>query len=253
MDDPTRRFTGRADAYASYRPSYPVEVLRIVEEECGLTPASVVADVGSGTGKLAELFLRNGNRVDCVEPNPGMRAVAEAELGHDPLFVSIAGRAEQTTLPDRSVDLVVAGQAFHWFDPVPTRAEFERILRPPRSVALIWNVRRTDTTPFLRSYESFLRTYGTDYAPKRHGRADPATLKAFFGAAGFRKRSIEHFDTLDLDGLKGRVLSASYTPAPGAPGHETMTVALEELFHAHREDGVVRFAFDTEIYSGGRA
>jgi SAM-dependent methyltransferase len=250
MDDPTQRFAGRAQAYASFRPTYPAEVLQVLERECGLTPECVVADVGFGTGKLTALLLAHGCRVYAVEPDPGMRAVAERELGHNPRFTSVAGRAEATTLPDCSVDLVTAAQAFHWFDVPRTRAELARSLRPGGSVALIWNTRRTDTSPFLRAYESFLREHGTDYAPQRHGRADPDALRAFFGVHGWRKTSIEHADTLDLAALQGRVHSASYMPAPGTPGHEAMQAALTALFRAHQEDRAVSFAFDTEIYSG---
>ena len=224
--------------------------MRIVAQECGLTPTSAVADIGSGTGKLAELFLAHGNPVQCVEPDPGMRAVARRELAAHPGFTIVAGRAEQTTLLVRSVDVVVAGQAFHWFDPESARVELARILRPPRPVALIWNTRQTETTEFLAAYERFLRAYGTDYAPARHGRADPDSLRRFYGPTGYRKRVLAHADTLDLSGLMGRVASASYMPATGAPGHDAMTAALESLFAAHQEAGRVEFRFDTEVYAG---
>jgi len=250
VDDPTRRFAGRADAYASFRPSYPREVLRIVEEECGLTRASVVADVGSGTGKLAELFLSNGNRVLCVEPDPGMREAAERTLRDMPGFTSVAGRAEATTLADGSADLATAGQAFHWFDPTAAHVELARVLRAPRPVALVWNARRVDATPFLRAYERFLRDHGTDYAPTRHGRADPGALATFFGESGYRRRSVEHSDSLDRAGLLGRVHSASYMPAPGSPRHAAMAASLESLFLEHAQGGAVRFEFDTEVYTG---
>ena len=82
---------------------------------------AVVADVGSGTGLLARVFLGRGHRVYGVEPNAAMRAAAGEDLRGFPAFVSVAGTAEQTTLPDAGVDLVVAGQAFHWFDPAPAR------------------------------------------------------------------------------------------------------------------------------------
>jgi SAM-dependent methyltransferase len=128
--EPTERFSGRAEGYAKYRPGYPGEVLGLLEERCGFDRVWIVADVGSGTGNLARLFLENGNAVYGVEPNEEMRGAGERALASYERFVSLAGTAEATTLPDGSVDLVSAGQAFHWFDRERTREEFRRILKP---------------------------------------------------------------------------------------------------------------------------
>src|SRR5881227_423741 len=102
--DPTRRFSSRVEDYIKYRPRYPQSVVELLKGECGLTPASVVADVGSGTAILSDLFLRNGNRVYGVEPNREMREAGERLLADYENFVSVEGRAEATTLPDRSID-----------------------------------------------------------------------------------------------------------------------------------------------------
>jgi SAM-dependent methyltransferase len=110
MTDPTQRFTNRVDHYVKYRPSYPPAVLDLLREKCGLTSASVVADVGSGTGILSELFLINGNRVFGIEPNKEMREACERRLGSQPRFTSVAGTAKATTLDDASVDFVTAGR-----------------------------------------------------------------------------------------------------------------------------------------------
>ncbi len=130
--DSTARFSSRVADYVRYRPGYPRALVRLLEEECGLAPESVVADVGSGTGILSELFLHNGNRVYGVEPNREMREAGERLLAAYENFVSVDGRAEATTLEDACADFVTAGQAFHWFDPAGARREFQRILRPPR-------------------------------------------------------------------------------------------------------------------------
>ena len=128
--DPTRRFSNRVDDYVRYRPHYPPGVLDRLREGIALTPRTVIADVGSGTGISTELFLQNGNTVFAIEPNPEMRAAAERLLGGRPNFHSVRGTAEATTLPDGSVDCVVAAQAFHWFDPEKTRVEIPA--HPPR-------------------------------------------------------------------------------------------------------------------------
>ena len=161
--NPTQRFSDRVENYVRYRPSYPKEVLSILQEETEFTSASVIADVDSGTGISTKLFLENGNTVYGVEPNQKMRQAAEAFLQAYPHFRSIAGTAEATTLPDQLVDYVVAAQAFHWFNIPATRQEFARVLKPDGWVVLLWNSRRLNSTPFLQAYEALLQQYGTDY------------------------------------------------------------------------------------------
>nr|NIP59195.1 class I SAM-dependent methyltransferase [Gemmatimonadota bacterium]NIR79606.1 class I SAM-dependent methyltransferase [Gemmatimonadota bacterium]NIT88663.1 class I SAM-dependent methyltransferase [Gemmatimonadota bacterium]NIU32101.1 class I SAM-dependent methyltransferase [Gemmatimonadota bacterium]NIU36696.1 methyltransferase domain-containing protein [Gemmatimonadota bacterium] len=172
MTDPetTGRFAGRVAEYARWRPGYPPELLALLREELGLKPGDVVADVGSGTGLLSRLFRENGHPVLAVEPDPEMRRVAEEELGGVPGFRSVAGRAEETNLEAGSVDLVVAGQAFHWFDRDAAREEFRRILREPRRVALVWYTRVVGAGPFMEALERLLLEHGTDYRSVRHDR-----------------------------------------------------------------------------------
>src|ERR1044071_9277855 len=96
--DPTQRFSNRVDNYVRYRPDYPKEVLQLFRDEMGLTADSIVADIGSGTGISARLFLENGNRVFGVEPNAPMREAAEEYLRSLPNFQSIDGTSTATTL-----------------------------------------------------------------------------------------------------------------------------------------------------------
>src|SRR5215475_11491376 len=128
MNDVTQRFSSRVDNYIKYRPGYPNEIIETLRSECGLNADSIIADIGSGTGILAEMFLRNGNQVYGVEPNREMREAGERSLKDYPCFHSVAARSEETTLPDHSVDFITAGQSFHWFDREKTRAEFARVL-----------------------------------------------------------------------------------------------------------------------------
>jgi SAM-dependent methyltransferase len=249
--DPTRRFTDRAPDYARYRPTYPPELLALLREEAGLRPEHVVADVGSGTGLLSEPFLRNGNRVLAVEPNRAMAEEAVRRLAGSGLFHDVAGRAEATGLDPASVDFIVVGQAFHWFDAARAREEFRRILRPAGWVVLAWNARRVEGPPFLREYEAFLRRWGTDYREIAARYEEEGAIRTLFGAGGCRKRTFENVQSFDLAGLRGRLASSSYAPPRGHPRHEPMMAALAELFAAHQERGQVAFEYDTHVYYGG--
>jgi SAM-dependent methyltransferase len=245
----TTRFSDRVENYVRYRPGYPGEVLDVLRAETGLAPGHAVADVGSGTGISAKLFLDAGHPVFAVEPNAEMRAAAEAMLGGDPRFRSVDGTASATTLPDGSVDYVVAAQAFHWFDPAAVAPEWRRILRPEGWMVLLWNTRQTDSTPFLRAYEALLHEHGTDYASVNHENVTEDALRAVLGD-GYTRRAVPNVQVFDFEGLKGRLLSSSYAPNVDHPGHAPMIAALRRIFDEHQQDGRVRFEYDTEIYFG---
>lgn len=249
MMDSTQRFSSRVENYIKYRPGYPSAVLDLLNEKCGLTGTSVVADVGSGTGILTEMFLRNGNPVFAVEPNRDMREAAEGLLGGYPNFTSVPGTAEATTVTDHGVNFITVGQAFHWFDRESSRHEFLRILKPGGWVVLIWN-ERVLTTPFAEAYEHLLTTYGTDYEEVNHKHTDAKVIGPFFGASGYKQTRFPNRQVFDWEGLKGRLLSSSYAPGPGHPRHARMLEALDTLFSVHQTDGQVVFEYDTLVYYG---
>jgi SAM-dependent methyltransferase len=250
MADPTQRFSSRVDNYIQYRPHYPSQIVDTLRQDCHLTPASIVADIGSGTGILTELFLCHGNQVFAVEPNPGMRAAAERLLKDYPHFHSIPGKAEDTLLNDSSVDFIAAGQAFHWFERKKTRVEFRRILKPDGWAILVWNDRQTDTTPFLCAYEQLLVRYGIDYRQVDHKQIDEQVLRDFYGTGGLALKTWPNTQAFDYEGLKGRLLSSSYAPEAGHPSFEPMLAELSEVFRQHQRDGRVSFDYTTLMYYG---
>lgn len=248
MLDPTKRFSSRVENYTRYRPSYPKEIIDLLRDDCGLTKDSIIADIGSGTGKFTELFLENGNRVFGVEPNKEMREAGERLLKKFPHFSSIAATAEATALPNQSVDFVAAGQAFHWFHHEQCRAEFLRILKPNGWVVLVWNDRRSKT-PFLIEYEKLLLEFATDYKQVSHRQIDAEKLRDFFRATP-RLKSFFYVQQLDFGGLKGRLLSSSYAPEAGQPRHEEMLETLKRIFEKHQQHGRVAMEYDTLVYYG---
>ena len=248
--DPTARFSERVADYAAHRPSYPPDVIGVLAREGVLRPDHVVADVGSGTGILTALLLAHGNTVHAVEPNAAMAEEARVRLGGNPRFHAVSGRAEATGLPDASCDVVTAAQAFHWFDIDPTRRELRRILEPGGAVVLVWNVRRTSSTPFLREYEELLQRFALDYKKISAGWADEKAITRFFAPSSFEVRGLEYRQVLGFDGLRGRLLSSSYAPPAGHPQHEPMIADLQRLYDRYRRDGQVAFEYDTQVYWG---
>jgi len=248
--DAKNRFSNRVADYLRYRPHYPDGVLDFLRSQSHLSVAHTVADIGSGTGFLAELFLKNGNQVFGVEPNQEMREAGEEYLVAYPRFASINGSAEATTLPSSSVDFITVGQAFHWFKPEPSRREFARILRPAGWVAIMWNDRTLSRTGFAVSYEELLVRFGTDYSRVRDAYPQKKDIREFFGHEQFLTHELPNFQHFDLESLRGRLRSSSYVPTEGNPNFAPMMAALDALFAAHQQNGRVVMEFSTWVHLG---
>ena len=244
----TQRFSDRVADYVRYRPAYPRGIVDTLAAECGLTPASVIADIGCGPGNLARIFLENGSRVIGVEPNAPMREAGLREMAGT-RFEAVDGRAEETGLEAASIDFVAAGQAFHWFEPTKTRAEFGRILRPGGWCALVWNEHHRKSA-FLDEYDGLLRRHGTDYAEVRGKRNAALEVEKFFAPRRVEAREFTYIQNFDLEGLRGRLESSSYAPRAGSPAYEPMISELGELFGRYARDGRVAFEYETFLYFG---
>lgn len=244
LTDPKKRFSSRVENYIKYRPRYPKEIINFLTDKKILSKQSIIADVGSGTGILSELFLKNGNKVYGVEPNTEMRRAAEKILEIYPDFISISSSAENTSLMSNSIDLITVGQAFHWFDVDKTKKEFRDILKSDGYLVLIWNNRRKTGKGFSNQYEQFITNYGTDYEQVRKNEKN---VNKFFQ---YNKETFYNYQELDFEGLKGRLLSTSYIPLEVNPTYEKMINELLKLFKKYEQDGKIRIEYDTEIYYG---
>lgn len=244
------RFSTRVANYVKYRPGYPNLLIDFFKQETILSDSSIVADIGSGTGLSAQLFVNNGNKIFGVEPNEEMRLAGENSFKNNSNFISINGTAEQTTLSNQSVDLIIAGQAFHWFDKEKCKTEFKRILKPGGTVALIWNDRRTEGCEFLKYYEEFIYRFATDYAEVNHKNIDETVFNTFFGKGNYQLKTFDNYQYFDFEGLKGRILSSSYMPDETSERFPDMIKALLELFETFNQNGKVTIEYDTTVYYG---
>jgi SAM-dependent methyltransferase len=247
----TERFTSRVENYVRYRPDYPTGIVPLLQEQTGLSTDWTVADIGSGPGNLTRLFLDNGYTVIGVEPNDAMREAGEVLMAGYSSFTSVKGTAEATTLPSESIDFITAGQAFHWFDPAATRTEFQRILKNPGWVALIWNKRPEGSAAIMDAWNEMLREHSPEYSVVGH-RDDAANagMSILFGEGSFRKFTLPHEQVLDAEAVWGRLISSSYTPLPGEPGHDEIKKRSQEIFDEFSVDGALRFPYETQIFVG---
>lgn len=245
---PAERFTNRADNYARFRPGYPEAVVETLRSEAPLPAGARIADIGAGTGISSELLVRHGYWVTAVEPNAAMRTKAVAWLGADARFRAVAGTAEDTGLPAASFDGVVCAQAFHWFRAEEARREFRRILRPGGVIAVMWNLRRSDDSPFMAGLEALLMAHCPDYAGLVVQETQRSVESVMALGHSVRTRVLPWVDTLDRETFMGRLLSASYVPLGGAPGHDAVIAGANALFDRCARNGRVDMLYDTRLY-----
>lgn len=243
--EPTSRFSSRADDYARFRPSYPEEMFDFLFREGVLASGMRVADVGSGTGIFSKRLLNRGLEVFAVEPNAEMRRYAEQELHRCQRFHSLNATSERTSLPDDSVDAITAAQAFHWFEPAATGKEFRRILRPGGFVVLVWNTRLLEESDLPKEYEALVAKYRSGYSEVEDRQSKPEQFLIGGKLVKFRNEQ-----SLDLDGLVGRVCSASYMPHRGDVRFPEMLAELRMMFQEHQVDGKVLLPMETECHYG---
>ncbi len=247
----TKRFSDRVADYIRYRPHYPAAMCDQLEAWQALTPTTVVADVGAGTGISSIPFLERGNAVIAVEPNAEMRSAALDLQAQYPRLRCVDGTAEETQLDAASVDLIFCAQAFHWFNAELCKVEFQRILRPRGWLVLAWN-QRDDRDPVQQDYEALLRAHLPEYIAINSTNVSQTQSPAFIDPNSVLTAALPHVQYFDLEGLQGRLLSASYCPKEGAV-FEALMAGLEKLFRKHQQDGQLKFAYNTKVYGSNQA
>ena len=244
-------YSDRASYYVRGRPEYPIGIIGLLRSECGLSAASTVADVGSGTGIFTRLLLEAARRVYAVEPCPEMRETADGNLSACPNLVSVAATAEDTTLKAGSIDIVTAATAFHWFNIPMVRAEFSRILKPGGWVVVIENQARQETE-YERAYARLKNRYAAKKSVKyaERYRSRDAAISDLYGGLPRREQLFPHAHAMDWESLAARLLSRSAMPLDGEPGHSPMLEELRGIFERHQVEGLVTQRYVARVTFG---
>lgn len=247
--DNTGKFTNKADNYVKYRPSYPGEFIDYLSVGAGFGKDSVVADIGAGTGILTKLLLDRVKSVFAVEPNLQMRQAGEKYCGECENFIPVDGTAEETSLPDKSVDFITVAQAFHWFDRTRTGLEFKRILKPGGKVVLVWNS-RISSSEFIIENDELCRRICPDFNGFSGGTDEDPTIYDFFKDGKCDCRVFRNDRLLSLEEYIGGSLSASYAPFEGEPNYNAFIEGLVKLFDKYSSGGKLLMPNSTRSYAG---
>jgi ubiquinone/menaquinone biosynthesis C-methylase UbiE len=240
---PEEVFCQRAENYAKYRPTYPTDAIAKILHGFDDPSQITVVDIGAGTGIASCQLADQGVRVIAIEPNNDMRASAIPY----PLVEYRNGMAEQTALPDASVDLVTCFQAFHWLDSQPALLEFRRILKPTGRLAIVWN-NWLPNDLFFAEFRQILRQFTS--RPPINGKHQKAAKVLMF-CPQFRKvhhSQFHHQQQLDLPSLVGYACSKSFAPIEG-PIQQQLTTALEDLHSRWADDsGLIKLNYQTDVF-----
>lgn len=238
-------FSSKARIYAKYRWRYAPQAIQTIFDQTKITKDSCVADIGAGTGILTREFVGKVGQVFAIEPNPEMRAIAIKDLGSFPTCQVIGGRAEATTLQDHAVDLVIAGQSVHWFEPKTARQEFYRILRP-------------------RGWLAFCRNYGTDLElgealkevylhegntyQRMVGKHNPAIF--YYKEGDYLQMEFPFKSHLRWDEFVGALSTASYAPDVDSALYKQFERRSRRVFDDFNDGGYIEVNGKTELYLG---
>jgi ubiquinone/menaquinone biosynthesis C-methylase UbiE len=252
----SRSFDAWAVDYDRYRPTYPQTLFDHVAARLSLPPNARVADLGSGTGKAARQMARRGWHVTAVEPGEGMLDVlrARADLEQLPIDARLAP-AEDTELPDASVDLATAAQAFHWFDKPRAVAEMARIVKPGGGAAVFWNARADDRSAFLAAHTDLTARYLSEAHVDRRTRK--STARKDLSDGGFfdvdDRVEVAHELVMSSDEFVAYVFTASQIRLFVEPDdQERLKVDIRENIRAHFGDDPVTVPYDVDLYVGSR-
>ena len=244
------RYDRRSDDYDRYRPSYPGEAVDFLIDSNLQRPVEIVADIGSGTGLFSESLIARGFTVLAVEPSGPMANAAKRRLGGSPLFRSIRASAEQTGIASKSVDAITCAQSFHWFTAEAAADEFCRILRPGGTMLMLWNELSVTHNRFHHDYADALRRSCPDIQSFGINdiRYSTSYFERLFAGSSVNQKRILNPQTVTYEQLVGRTASLSYSPPSDGDAFADLACRLDELFHAHQRDGLVRLHYELDLY-----
>ena len=238
-------FTGKAAVYANYRPSYPRALKEWLLERADL---EFVADVGAGTGIFTAFLQESCRKIIGIEPNEDMRKAFQQKF---PTLECLAASAENIPLPDNSLSLITAAQAFHWFDAEKFRRECIRLLKDNGKLLIVWN--NAVPTGFSLEVKAVCQKYCPAFKSGHAGAKTPEEGDCFLREEYFQ--TLEFFKTPNNmfrteEEFLGDQLSRSYALKDDDPLYGEYLQSLRDVFQKFSKDALVSDEYETTAYFG---
>lgn len=232
MNTSTKQFSGKAKNYLKGRPDYPEEFFNYLYGEFGMQKEDVIADIGSGVGKISKHFLERGNKVFCVEPNTDMSMTADELLSHYKHYTPVTKPAEDTGIDTSAVDYIICGNSYDYFDRNLSKPEFARILKERGKVII------TYYGPHNLLYSNELGKLNEKYARKED---NPILRKKRDYSSAFKndkyvEKVFDYNFNEDWDGFLEGSLSYSGAPSVGDDNFEPYCEGLKQIFDNYKKD-----------------
>lgn len=247
LNDSQQKFTDKADNYEKFRPPFPSQLIDFIDQIGGLKD-KVIADIGSGTGRMTKLLLERSHIVYAIEPNEDMQKIAESKLGKKKNYCSISSTADHTTLKANSVDAIICAESYHWFDNENTILEFKRILKDGGYVFLIWN------TPENNSYDGecyeLIQKYGIQENSGIISVTKEERAVHLFGKGNFIKNEFKHSFNEPYESFLGGSLSSAFAPKPEDKNYDAYINGIRDIFNRYSKDGLIEANFTAKCYYG---
>lgn len=245
----TNKFDSKGSVYSKARPNYPDALFSYLLAEGVINKDTIAADIGSGTGIFTIALSKFANSVFAVEPNDDMRIKAEEKYKTIANITSINATAENTSLPDCSVDLVTVAQAFHWFDRVVFKHECKRILKSNGKVVLVWNDRDSDSE-IIKDNFAVNKKYCKDFKGSSNGIDFSKNAFSDFFSGEFELVEFCNNLVYTREDFIARNLSSSYAPKENDPIYDDYIKAITDVFEKHQTNGTVNYPYITRCYFG---
>ena len=244
------KFTGKADVYNKFRPTYPSEFIDYLYSEVGFNVDSKIADIGAGTGILSKLLLLRNSNVICVEPNIDMLNVAKRDLIEFPNCSFVKAPAEDTSLDENSIDFITVAQAFHWFDHDKFKIECRRILKSEGKLVLIWNTwSKSDelVVEIGKVNQQLCPNFKGDFGGNH---SNLESCENFFKGGICDFKVFKNYLSFNEQEFIGSNLSLSFAPKENSENYNEYIIELRKLFDKYGKDGIIVIPNVTRSYAG---
>lgn len=245
--DQHREFDDKALFYKQYRPSYPSGAVDLILSLSNHKRVNI-ADIGSGTGKLSSLLIKDNTVVFAVEPNTEMRTIAEKDLSSHKNYLSIHGTGEATTLTSDSIDIITVAEAYHWFDNDRSKIEFRRILKQNGFVVLLWN--QFGGNPYDDDMSEINKRWCSIYKEKRARIPHEDRAIHLFGKGNYHKTTFDNTIKESLEAFLGGILSASYALKESDENFTQYIAEISKTFDEYSDNGLIESKITTSCFYG---